>query len=329
MQNKPNMRKLVFQFLTILLFVSCVSNKEFAKLQNELKQNEKAQASLAVKLTELIKENTNNKQELAVLKRAYKRWANDSITISESLTEANEALDALRKSNQTLKGNYEELLNHSGSRHQKLIRQLGEKEQLLKQQELAVNDQKNKLIDLEKTLSQREARVQELEAIIQKQEESVGQLKEKITSALIGFDDSELSVEVKDGKVYVSLSNKLLFKSGSISVDPKGVEALKKLGVALSQNNDVNILIEGHTDADQFAAKSSMKDNWDLSVLRATSIVRILSKEVAPERITCAGRGEYVPVASNETVEGKSKNRRTEIILTPDLSALFEILDAN
>ena len=120
-----------------------------------------------------------------------------------------------------------------------------------------------------------------------------------------------------------------MFISGSISVDPKGVEALKKLGVALSQNNDVNILIEGHTDADQFAAKSSMKDNWDLSVLRATSIVRILSKEVAPERITCAGSGEYVPVASNETVEGKSKNRRTEIILTPDLSALFEILDAN
>ena len=329
MQNKLNMRKLVFQFLTILLFVSCVSNKEFAKLQDELKQNEKAQASLAVKLTELIKENTNNKQELAVLRRAYKRWANDSLTIAESLTEASEALGALRKSNQTLKGNYEELLNHSGSRHQKLIRQLGEKEQLLKQQELAVNNQKNQLSELEKVLSDREARVEELETIIQKQEESVSQLKEKITSALIGFDDSELSVEVKDGKVYVSLSNKLLFKSGSISVDPKGVDALKKLGKALSQNNDINILIEGHTDSDQFVAKSSMKDNWDLSVLRATSIVRILSQEVAAERITCAGRGEYVPVATNETTEGKSKNRRTEIILSPDLSALFEILDAN
>ena len=142
-----------FNSLLSFFYFLCFK-QEFAKLQDELKQNEKAQASLAVKLTELIKENTNNKQELAVLKRAYKRWANDSITIAERLTEANEALDALRKSNQTLKGNYEELLNHSGSRHQKLIRQLGEKEQLLKQQELAVNDQ-NKLVNLEKTLSQR------------------------------------------------------------------------------------------------------------------------------------------------------------------------------
>ena len=231
------MRKLVFQLLVCVLFFSCVSNKEFAKLKEELSDKEKAQASLAVKLTESIKENSENKMALAALKKAYRQWLKDSTSVAKSYQKTLSELEEYKNSNKTLKDNYDELLSHSGDKNQKLIRQLAEKEQ-------ALNNQQSKLLELEKALGIRESRVEELEGIIKQQEESVGNLKEQITKALVGFDDSQLSVELKDGKVYVSLSNKLLFKSGSISVDPKGVEALTKLAKALSGNKDINIMIK-------------------------------------------------------------------------------------
>ncbi len=200
-------------------------------------------------------------------------------------------------------------------------------------QELREDLQKN-LEDLnakEKQLKDRESRVKELEDILNKQEQVVTDLKNKIDQALSGFSATDLTVERKNGKVYVSLSEKLLFATGSTAVDPKGKDALKKLAEVLQKNPDIQIEIEGHTDNVPLKSGSFPKDNWDLSVLRATSIVKILTQEngIDTKRISASGRGEFTPVAGNETSEGRAKNRRTEIVLSPNLDALFNLISPN
>lgn len=150
-------------------------------------------------------------------------------------------------------------------------------------------------------------------------------------NALTGFEGNGLSISTKNGKVYVSMDEKLLFKSGSYQVDQRGIQALNQLSSVLAQNKDINVMIEGHTDNVPYNGTGALKDNWDLSVKRATSIVRIIiqNKGVAPKRLTVAGRSKYIPVETNSTSLGRSKNRRTEIILTPKLDELFKILESN
>ncbi len=179
-------------------------------------------------------------------------------------------------------------------------------------------------------LAERERTINDLKAIIQKQNDLMTNLLTQVTEALVGFNSDELTVQIKDGKVYVAMSDKLLFKSGSADVDKRGKEALKMLADVLTKQQDIDIFIEGHTD--NIPIKTSrFTDNWDLSVLRATSIVRILTAEykVAPEQIIPSGRSQYFPVADNSTPDGRSKNRRTEIILSPKLDKLFKMLNEN
>jgi len=170
-----------------------------------------------------------------------------------------------------------------------------------------------------------------LEAILNKKDSTVNALKSKVQNALLGFENNGLTIEQKNGKVYVSLDESLLFASGSYNVDSEGKKVLQKLGGVLEKNKDVNVLVEGHTDNVPYKGSGVIKDNWDLSVLRATSVVKIiLSKSKIDEsRLTAAGRGEHFPIASNDSAEGRKKNRRTEIILTPKLDELFEILETN
>jgi chemotaxis protein MotB len=185
----------------------------------------------------------------------------------------------------------------------------------------------NELDAKEKLLYDRERTLDEMRKIIARQDSLTNSLNNILRNALLGFNSDELSVEIKNGKVYVSLSDKLLFKSGSSSVEDKGKEALKLLAGVLDKNIDIDILVEGHTD--NVPIKTPVyKDNWDLSVARATSIVRILTTDykIAPTRLTASGKGEYFPKADNETAEGKAKNRRTEIILSPKLDELMKLL---
>lgn len=171
-------------------------------------------------------------------------------------------------------------------------------------------------------LLKREKRVQELESIIAQKDQSLTDLKNKINNALRGFQSSELTVQEKEGKVYVSLSQGLLFAPGSKTIDTKGKTAIAQLASALINNNEFLINVEGHTDSD-----GSEENNWDLSVARASTIVKELVKNgVEPKRVIASGRGEMLPVASNNTSEGKGLNRRTEIILTPNLNELYELL---
>lgn len=176
--------------------------------------------------------------------------------------------------------------------------------------------------ELEAGLATREARVKELEAAVAARDAKANALKNKLSQALLGFEDSDLSVEMRNGKVYVSLSQNLLFSSGSAKLDSKGIDALSKLAAVLKTNKEINVMVEGHTDSDGDA-----KMNWELSTKRSLSIVhQLIKNSVEPSRITAAGRGEHMPIASNDTEAGKARNRRTDIILTPQLDAVMDIL---
>ncbi|WP_242928949.1 OmpA/MotB family protein [Pontibacter vulgaris] len=192
-----------------------------------------------------------------------------------------------------------------------------------------LNMSKSQIDKLNADLKAREQRLAELQRILDEKDKAVKNLRSKVSNALLGFNDKDLTVNVRNGKVYVSLAEQLLFNSGSTKVDPKGVDALKKLATVLKDQQDVNVVVEGHTD-DVPVAKGTvgMQDNWDLSVLRATEITRIITDAgVAAERVTPSGRSKYVPLDVAKTKEARQKNRRTEIILTPKLDELFQILE--
>ena len=188
----------------------------------------------------------------------------------------------------------------------------------------------NALLNQKKNeLNERERTINELQQLINAQNEKVRKLLSSVKDALLGFSSDELTVREKDGKVYVAMSDKLLFQSGSARLDKRGEEALGKLAEVLNKQTDIDVFIEGHTDNKPINTVQ-FKDNWDLSVIRATSVVRILIKNynVNPLQIQPSGRGEYMPVDDNETAEGRSKNRRTEIIMAPKLDKLFQMLQS-
>lgn len=226
-------------------------------------------------------------------------------------TTQNEKLDADIKD---LQGRYNQLINESISQSDLLNAALKQKSEELKKQE--------------RLLADRELALKEMQAIVARQDSITKRLNDVVRNALLGFNSEELTVEVKNGKVYVSLSNKLLFRSGSATVETKGLEALKVLAEVLLKNQDIDVSVEGHTDNVPIQT-NQFKDNWDLSVIRATSIVRTLTAihGVSPLRVTASGKGEFMPRASNDTPEGKALNRRTEIILSPKLDELMKILD--
>jgi chemotaxis protein MotB len=194
-----------------------------------------------------------------------------------------------------------------------------------------LNEREDKLREAEQELEERNERLIELQEILTQQQEAVKELKDKVTNALLGFESDELTVHEKNGKVYVSLEEKLLFETGQWSVDPRGQQAIRDLSQVLAANPDINIMVEGHTDNVPMHGSGAVKDNWDLSVMRATAVTKILTQNenIDPARIIAAGRSKYVPLASNETAEGRQMNRRTEIILTPDINELLEIIEMN
>lgn len=181
---------------------------------------------------------------------------------------------------------------------------------------------------LAEDLKKREARLTEVEDILRKRDEATQALKEKLQKALLGFQQSGLTVEVKNGKVYVSLTDKLLFDTGSIIIDDKGQQALKELAKVLKTQPEINISVEGHTDNQKVNNLGQIKDNWDLSVLRATSVVRYLTdvEKIENSRVTATGKGQFQPVAEGATPEVRSRNRRIEIVLSPKLDELYQLI---
>jgi len=319
----------------LVLLVACVPARKLEELQVKFDDCVKSKTNCENDL--LTNQVTTNalKDENGKLKTSIKKLQEDSL-------ECYTALDRTNKLYQQSETTSQKIIDNNRYENEKLTADLNKKTEDLKQKELELNNKEAKLMeaqsknrDLSSNLAQteanlkiREKRVAELEAILRAKDSAVNALKDKITKALLGFQNQGLTVVTKNGKVYVSMEEKLLFKSGSTVVDPKGESALLELAKALNQNNDVSILVEGHTDNVPMKASTAIKDNLDLSVLRATSITRILTTKggVLATRITSAGRGEHFPIDSANTPEARAKNRRTEIILTPKLDELLSIL---
>lgn len=310
--------QILLLLLTSIILSSCVAKKEYDALFNEK--------------TSLENENAELKEKLEVAEEKISRLEVQVEEYKGKSEATQKDLDFLTEQFNTVKGEYDrisQLYNNLLSNSSQLNTDLAQQQQRLLaiQDDLEIEKKRNQ--ELAEDLSKREARVAELEKLIADKDAAVQRLKKQVTDALLNFNENELTVEVKNGKVYVSLAEKLLFGSGSTKVDDQGASALKQLASALKGNSEINIMVEGHTDNVPISRTSQyMNDNWDLSVMRATSIVRILvTNGVNPETITASGRGEFSPVAINNTPENKALNRRTEIILTPKLDELFQILE--
>ena len=315
------MNRIILLFCGILIFsASCVTQKKYDELLSDKINLETDLAycrdSLATALSTIERING----EIAKIKT-------DTASLGQKLRATASDLKNLSADNSQLQTRYNNLLSNSGKMTQDLAAQ---QERLLALKE-SLEQTKRENERLSADLAVREEKVRELEEILANKDKAVQALKDKITQALLNFKESDLTVSVKNGKVYVSLAEQLLFKSGSTGVDPKGVTALQQLAKAIKDQTDLNIMVEGHTDDVPIGRTSQyMNDNWDLSVLRATSIIRILTNAgLSAQQVTAAGRGEFIPVEDNETKEGRQKNRRTEIIITPDLDELFRILEGN
>ena len=308
----------ILLILTLALCSSCIVSKQ--QYDDLLAEKVITDAELAETKAQL----ETAEARIATLEAELEAVRADSSELASRADLLEAQLATLRKEHKELQGYYDNVINNRS----KLSKDLEEQRRSLLRARDSLIAERERNEALASDLDAREARVAELERIIDEKNQAVTQLRKKISDALFNFAESELSVEVKNGKVYVSLSEKLLFQSGSRTVDPKGVEALKTLADVLKTQPDIHILVEGHTDNVPIGGSNPYrKDNWDLSVLRATSIVNILTQQgVEPSQVTAAGRGEYVPVASNDTAEDRALNRRTEIILTPELDELLQIL---
>jgi chemotaxis protein MotB len=265
-----------------------------------------------------------------VMSKRVKAVISERDELCKTLELRDSEIVSLKENIEGLKGNISDL-NQSITDIEKKYNELsGEKLSQAEQFNLALKQKSQELDEKERLLAEREKTLNELQQVIARQDSITKRLNDVLRNALLGFNSDELSVEIKNGKVYVSMTDKLLFKSGSVAVEAKGKEAIKLLADVLDKNQDIDILIEGHTD--NVPIKTAVyRDNWDLSVARATSIVRILTEEykIAPTRLTASGKGEFWPRSSNETPEGRASNRRTEIILSPKLDEIMQLLKTN
>jgi chemotaxis protein MotB len=321
----------------IVFSISCVSGKKFSSLQDTSKQfmNERdafktdniglemQNKELKAKLASLEKEAGSVQQEITAAQNERDKAVDNYNKISSKYTELQNAQEDL------IKGNVKET--------QKLLTELQtaqanlqKKEDLLRQLGQNLDAKKAALDELTFELDKKNARLAELEKILDAQKRIVQDLKSKVSEALLGFENNGLTVTMKNGKVYVSLDEKLLFKSASWDIDANGKNALKKLAGVLEKNPDIQIMIEGHTDNVPYnPGNSQLKDNWDLSVKRATTVIRVLleGSNIDPKRLTASGRSQFLPVDDHNTTDARQKNRRTEIILTPDLTELYNLIN--
>jgi chemotaxis protein MotB len=314
------MNKILLPLCLFIGLSSCVTKKKYDDM---LAQKVRTEADLLDRTASLEKANADLKD----MEGKLSKLKDDTTNLGIDIRTNSKKLASLEKEHEQLNTYYKNLMTSSGKLNRDIAQQ---QEQLLAIQQNLENTRK--LNDsLSNSLAEREKSVRELEQVLANKDKAVQDLKNKISNALLNFKENDITVQVKNGKVYVSLAEQLLFGSGSIDVDSKGVGALQQLAKAIKDQKDINILIEGHTDNVPISKKSQyMADNWDLSVMRATSITKILTKAgVAPQQITASGRGEYVPLASNDSPQNKQRNRRTEIIITPNLDELFKILESN
>lgn len=330
-----NCKKLLIPIVLVSLFTACVPAKKHEELVQRRAACEEQNDVLKEKTRELEEQMTEVQSKFEDYERRLKGLQADTTVQGKSLRTLTKNYDKLNQTYDLLLDKNRELLAGNAADNKRLFGSLQDAEGRLQAQKDALDElserlklKEQNLKKLTNDLEDREAKVAELQKILSDKDSTVNALRMKVQDALLGFENNGLTIEKRNGKVYVSLDESLLYQSGSYSIDPKGQEVLKKLVVVLEQNTDINILVEGHTDNVPLKSSGPIADNWDLSVRRATAVVKIIvdNSKVDPSRLTAAGRGEYVPIASNKTKEGRTQNRRTEIILSPKLDELLEIL---
>lgn len=308
-------KKILLTVVALIFITSCVSPKVYKDLEG--------------KYTNLKKENRNLSNENETLLNAKNKAENSLRQLQRDYDEVVVQRDKLQSDYNAIKSNYDALEENSSAaiaenskKNRELLARLEVKEQ-------ALVSENARLETLKKELENRSRRVEELESLIATKDAAMTALKNAISRALSDFEGKGLTVEQRDGKVYVSMENKLLFGSGSWEVGAEGRRAVQQLGNVLGDNPDIAVLIEGHTDNVPYTGSGQVKGNWDLSTKRATAIVHILRENatINPENLTAAGRGEFAPIATNDTAEGKAKNRRIEVILTPKLDEISKLLN--
>ncbi len=305
----------------IVLLSSCVSMKQFKDVQSKLNaENEQ------LKRERMDLETTN-----AELKSRVDNLTAKNKELQSQLEDALYDLNKQKQNNATLQKQMDDLQQQMEAANTGSSAEIERLLSELKNTQGDLNAREDKLREAEQALEERNAKLIELQNVLAQKDQAVKDLKNKVMDALVGFNNKGLTVHEKNGKVYVSLEEKLLFKTGKWNVDPKGQEAIRQLSQVLAQNTDINIMVEGHTDDVPMHGSGEVKDNWDLSVMRATAVVKILTqnKDIDAKRIIAAGRSEYLPLSPDKTAEGRQMNRRTEIILTPNLDELLKIIDAN
>ena len=315
-----------------IAFSSCVTARQFDELSNEkdainAKNDELARANqdLTIENEELNAEIRNINERMAALE-------SDTTILGTSLRHMRNQYDKINDLNELLSSKSSELLSEAADENRKILDELNEKELKLQKTEddlmsleVELNKKESALDSLETDLADRSKRLEELESLLSEQEQVANALKSKVTDALKGFEHEGLSIVEKDGKVYVSLEANLLFPSGSTKINDEGKDALISLAKAIQDNEDLEVIVEGHTDTDAIKSNSIPSDNWELSVLRATAVVKLMTENssIHPDILTASGRSEFHPVDESN----KAKNRRIEIILSPDLTELYNIID--
>lgn len=315
-------KKISLIALTLALAVSCVSPKVYKELEDKYANLKKEHRQLSDDYETLQNAKTKLENSLNDLQKQYDATVATRDKLQSDYNALKSNYDNLTASYDALEKNSSAAIADNVKKNRELLAQLEAKEQAL----AAENERLKKL---EKDLADRSNRVAELESLIAAKDKAMRNLKDAISRALTDFEGKGLTIEQRDGKVYVSMENKLLFSSGSWAVNSQGRQAVVQLGNVLADNPDIAVLIEGHTDNVPYKGNSHLSGNWDLSTKRATAIVNILRENasIVPENLTAAGRGEYAPIATNDTPEGRAKNRRIEVILTPKLDEITKLLN--
>lgn len=334
---KKTLTSLPILTLLILFSVACVPGGRYGKLQDTSRNFMNERDDFKGKNITLEMQNRELQARIEAIGKETESIKQDIQRVQAERDKAKDDYSRILSQYNELQSSHEDLVKGNVRETQRLLtelqaaqKNLQDKEDLLKQLGANLDARKASLDELNFELEKRNERLAELEKILDAQKRIAQDLKNKVSEALLGFENNGLTVSTRDGKVYVSLDEKLLFRSASWEIDANGKNALRKLSGVLEKNPDIQVMIEGHTDNVPYnPGNSQLKDNWDLSVKRATTVVRTLLEgtRIDPKRLTAAGRGEFLPVEAVNTSEARTKNRRTEIILTPDLSELYRLIN--
>lgn len=322
-------KKCFLILLAATTMTSCVSKKVFEDLESKHNRLRKENRQMESEFASAKKELKNANSEVKRLTESLEESNSELFKLREDYTQAAANLEQLQASYAALESNSSATIAENSKQNRKLLAELEAKQKALAEKTTALESERKRLEKLQNDLADRSARVDELESVIAAKDAKMRSLKDAISKALTDFEGKGLTVEQRDGKVYVSLENKLLFDSGSWTVGANGTKAVKQLGSVLANNPEIAVLIEGHTDNVPYGGSGNLSGNWDLSAKRATAIVNILRQNanIDPKNLTAAGRGEYAPVVANDTPENKAKNRRIEVILTPKLDEVTALLN--